>query len=39
MFDDRRLPFEVKAPNEMTRKAIAEWEADEEKESITVADL
>ncbi len=25
--DDRRLPFEVKAPNRVTRKAIAELEA------------
>lgn len=25
--DERRLPFEVKAPNKVTRKAIAELEA------------
>jgi len=27
MADERRLPFEVKAPNATTRKAIAELEA------------
>lgn len=29
--DERRLPFEVKAPNATTRKAIAELEAGEGK--------
>ena len=29
--DERRLPFEVKAPNAMTRKAIAELEAGDRK--------
>jgi len=29
--DDRRLPFEIKAPNATTRKAIAELESDKGK--------
>jgi DNA-damage-inducible protein J len=29
--DERRLPFEIKAPNSTTRKAIAELEAGEGK--------
>ena len=37
--DERRLPFEVKAPNKVTREAIAELEAGGGKEFATVADL
>jgi DNA-damage-inducible protein J len=37
--DERRLPFEVKVPNKVTREAIAELEADGGKEFATVADL
>ncbi|MDR3175587.1 MAG: type II toxin-antitoxin system RelB/DinJ family antitoxin [Desulfovibrio sp.] len=37
--DERRLPFEVKAPNRVTREAIAELEAGGGKEFATVADL
>jgi DNA-damage-inducible protein J len=34
--DERRLPFEVKAPNSKTRKAIAELEAGKGKRFATV---
>ena len=34
--DDRRLPFEVKAPNATTRKAIAELEAGKGKRFASV---
>ena len=34
--DERRLPFEVKAPNATTRKAIAELEAGEGKRFTSV---
>jgi DNA-damage-inducible protein J len=34
--DDRKLPFEVKAPNARTRKAIAELEAGKGKRSRSV---
>lgn len=37
--DERRLPFEVKAPNKETRAAIAELEAGGGKEFDTVTDL
>lgn len=37
--DERRLPFEVKAPNKETREAIAELEAGGGKEFATIADL
>lgn len=37
--DERRLPFEVKAPNKVTREAIAELETGGGKEFATVADL
>jgi DNA-damage-inducible protein J len=37
--DERRLPFEVKAPNAITRKAIAELESGEAKAFANVADL
>jgi DNA-damage-inducible protein J len=37
--DERRLPFEVKAPNRVTREAMAELEAGGGKEFATVADL
>lgn len=37
--DERRLPFEVKAPNRVTQDAIAELEAGGGKEFATVADL
>jgi DNA-damage-inducible protein J len=37
--DERRLPFEVKAPNKVTREAIAELDAGGGKEFATVADL
>lgn len=37
--DERRLPFEVKAPNKETRAAIAELEAGGGKEFATVTDL
>lgn len=37
--DERRLPFEVKAPNATTRKAIAELEAGKGKKFATVDDL
>lgn len=37
--DERRLPFEIKAPNATTRKAIAELEAAKGKRSKNVAAL
>jgi len=37
--DERRLPFEVKAPNAKTRKAIAELEVGKGKRAATVDDL
>ncbi len=37
--DERRLPFEVKAPNATTRKAIAELEAGKGKRAANVAAL
>ena len=36
--DERRLPFEVKAPNATTRKAIAELEAGKGKRFTSTAD-
>jgi DNA-damage-inducible protein J len=37
--DERRLPFDVKAPNAATRKAIAELEAGKGKKFADVDDL
>lgn len=37
--DERRLPFEVKVPNIITRKAIAELEAGKAKKFTSVDDL
>ncbi len=37
--DERRLPFDVKAPNAITRKAIAELEAGKGKRFASVDDL
>lgn len=37
--DERRLPFEVKAPNAKTRKAIAELESGKGKRFASVNDL
>jgi len=37
--DERRLPFEVKAPNAITRKAIAELEAGKGKKFANIDDL
>lgn len=37
--DERRLPFEVKAPNPTTRKAIAELESGKGKRAASVAAL
>jgi DNA-damage-inducible protein J len=37
--DERRLPFEVKAPNARTRRAIAELEAGKGRRFATVEDL
>ena len=37
--DERRLPFDVKAPNAATRKAIAELEAGKGKKFNSVDDL
>ena len=37
--DERRLPFEVKAPNVTTREAITELEAGEGKRFTSVDDL
>lgn len=37
--DERRLPFEVKAPNTVTRKAIDELEAGEGKRLSSVEAL
>jgi DNA-damage-inducible protein J len=37
--DERRLPFEVKAPNAKTRKAIAELEAAKGKRFTSVKNL
>ena len=37
--DERRLPFEVKAPNATTRKAIAELEAGKGKKFTSVEPL
>jgi DNA-damage-inducible protein J len=37
--DERRLPFEVKAPNAKTRKAIDELEAGKGKRSASIAGL
>jgi DNA-damage-inducible protein J len=37
--DERRLPFDVKAPNAATRKAIAELEAGDGKKFADVDDL
>ena len=38
-FDERRLPFEVKAPNTKTRRAIAELEAGKGEKYNSVADM
>jgi DNA-damage-inducible protein J len=37
--DEHRLPFEVKAPNATTRKAIAELEAGKGKKFSSIEDL
>jgi DNA-damage-inducible protein J len=37
--DERRLPFELKAPNAATRKAIAELEAGKGKRFASTAGL
>lgn len=37
--DERRLPFDVKVPNAITRKAIAELEAGKDKRFASVEDL
>lgn len=37
--DERRLPFDVKAPNTTSKKAIAELEAGEGKKFTSVDDL
>ena len=37
--DERRLPFDVKAPNAATRKAVAELEAGKGKRFASVDDL
>lgn len=37
--DERRLPFEVKAPNTVTRKAMTELEAGKGKRFASVEDL
>ena len=37
--DERRMPFDVKAPNATTRKAIAELEAGKGKRFASVDDL
>ena len=37
--DEKRMPFEIKAPNAKTRKAIAELEAGKGKKFATVDDL
>lgn len=37
--DERRLPFEVKAPNSATRRAIAELEAGGGQSADTVAEM
>ena len=37
--DERRLPFEVKAPNATTRKAVKQLEAGKGKRFATVDDL
>ncbi len=37
--DERRLPFEVKAPNATTREAIAELEAGKGKKASSVEEL
>ena len=37
--DERRLPFEVKAPNKRTREAMTELETGGGKKFATVADL
>jgi DNA-damage-inducible protein J len=37
--DERRMPFDVKAPNATTRKAIAELEAGKGKQFASVEDL
>jgi len=37
--DERRLPFEVKVPNSVTRKALAELEGGEGKRFANVEDL
>jgi DNA-damage-inducible protein J len=37
--DEHRLPFEVKAPNATTKKAIAELEAGKGKKFASVTDL
>jgi DNA-damage-inducible protein J len=37
--DERRLPFDVKAPNATTKKAIAELEAGKGKRFASVEDL
>jgi len=37
--DERRLPFEVKAPNATTRKAIAELEAGKGKRFASTSEL
>ncbi len=37
--DERRMPFDVKAPNAATRKAIAELEAGKAERFVSVDDL
>jgi len=37
--DEHRLPFEVKAPNQITQQAIAELEADKGKEFKSITSL
>ena len=37
--DEHRLPFDVRVPNAVTRRAIAELEAGKGKKFATVADL
>ncbi|MGB4226186.1 MAG: type II toxin-antitoxin system RelB/DinJ family antitoxin [Candidatus Dechloromonas phosphoritropha] len=37
--DERRMPFEIKAPNAMTRKAIAELEAGKGKSFVSAKAL
>ena len=37
--DDRRLPFDIKAPNAVSREAVAELEAGQGRAFASVADL